>query len=174
MGTFFPNIQLKSLQAPAQISLSQVLKEGKNSPLNPSEDQAAIEDIKNEVSKLTNIVKDLSESKNHDLPSEVRPSPTSLGQRSSLENKESFLSYRNSYFSNPQTQDFLTNRVWPKTRILLALASRMYKENVISLEKRGKLKDLIIAADPRLQSALNEYYMNDNRALLYRNLISLI
>ncbi|CAI2371778.1 unnamed protein product [Moneuplotes crassus] len=139
-------------------------------------DPNEISDIKNEVTKLTEMVKGLSENKPQDNFSEFKPrqTPSNHDQRVDFDTSGSFFSYRNSHFSNPQTQDFLTNRVWPKTRILLALASRMYKENVITLEQRGKLKDLIIAADIRLQAALNEYYIDGNRAILYRNLVCLI
>lgn len=83
------------------------------------------------------------------------------------------MSYRNIYFANPQNQDLLTNRVWPKTRILLAIVSRMHKEKVIDLDQRGRLKDLILDSDPRLHQALNDYYIDNNRTNLYRNLINL-
>lgn len=143
------------------------------------------EGYNDEINKLSNMVKDLSEGVNNDS-NDRRLGPTTSGNslanlynlgapesRSRLETIEPFLTYKNSYFSNPQTQDLLTNRVWPKTRILLAIVSNMHKEKAINLDQRGKLKDLILDSDPRLHAALNEYYIDGNRNLLYRNLIRL-
>lgn len=103
-------------------------------------------------------------------------SANSMGgyERSRMDEMEPFGSSRGMYYSNSMNQDGLTNRVWPKTRMLLAIASRMYKEKVINLEQRGKLKDLILDSDRRLETALNEYYLDSDRNLLYQNLISLI
>ena len=148
------------------------------------EDSRKFDSYKDEINKLSNMVKDLS-GVGHSESNDKRLGPTTEGinyifysigkteNRGRLEIIEPFLTYRNSYFSNPQNQDLLTNRVWPKARILLAIASNMYKEKAINLDQRGKLKDLILDSDPRLHAALNQYYVDGNRNLLYRNLVSL-
>lgn len=121
--------------------------------------------LEQKINRLSDMVRDMSE----------RREPESFGvdQRANPDSIDPFLTTRNLYYTNADNQDMLTNRVWPKTRMLLAIVSRMYKEKVVNLDQRGKLKDLIIDSDPRLNAPLNDYYLDGNRNNLYRNLISL-
>ena len=141
------------------------------------EESKGSEEYKADIDKISGMAKDISEPQT-DLSNERGFfSNAQLGSsetQSPIANSvEPLMRYSNSFFSSPTCQDTLTNRVWPKSRILLAIASRMYKEKVINLETRGKLKDLIIVSDPRLEAALKDYYINGDRTQLYRNLISL-
>ena len=68
----------------------------------------------------------------------------------------------------------LTNKVWPKERILLAIASRMHKDKIIDLDERGTLKDMILDADPRLHAVLNDYYIDCDQNNLYRSIKMLL
>ena len=69
--------------------------------------------------------------------------------------------------------EFLTNHVWPKSRMLLAIVSRMYKEGKLDSISRGKLKDLIIDEDPRLLQSLQQYEMDGDRRVLYSSFLKL-
>ena len=62
------------------------------------------------------------------------------------------------FASDPQ--DFLTQQVWPRTRMLLAIVSRMHKEKILNLDQRGAVKDLILDSDQRLHTILNQYYLD--------------
>ena len=48
------------------------------------------------------------------------------------------------------TQGILTTHVWPKSRMLFAVVSKMSKEGVLNAKQRGVLKDLILDYDSRL------------------------
>jgi hypothetical protein len=52
--------------------------------------------------------------------------------------------------SNGHAQGLLTTHVWPKSRMLFAVVSKMSKEGVLNNKQRGILKDLILEYDPRL------------------------
>ena len=61
----------------------------------------------------------------------------------------------------------LTTHVWPKSRMLFAVVSKMSKEGVLTPEQRGILKDLILEYDSRLVSYLKEYDRLGNKDRLY-------
>jgi len=68
----------------------------------------------------------------------------------------------------------LTNQVWPKTRTLLSITSKMFREKMISHEQRGILKELVLDQNPNLYGYLSVYESNNNYKLLYENIIKLI
>jgi hypothetical protein len=49
--------------------------------------------------------------------------------------------------SNGHVQGMLTTHVWPKSRMLFAVVSKMSKEGVLNNKQRGILKDLILEYD---------------------------
>lgn len=51
-------------------------------------------------------------------------------------------------------QGILTTHVWPKSRMLFAVVSKMSKEGVLNAKQRGVLKDLILEYDSRLVGCL--------------------
>ena len=61
----------------------------------------------------------------------------------------------------------LTTHVWPKSRMLFAVVSKMSKEGVLTPEQRGILKDMILEYDSRLVSYLQEYDRLGNKDRLY-------
>ena len=61
----------------------------------------------------------------------------------------------------------LTTHVWPKSRMLFAVVSKMSKEGVLTPEQRGILKDKILECDPTLVSHLKEYDRIGNKDRLY-------
>lgn len=65
------------------------------------------------------------------------------------------------------TRLLLTKQVWPKSRMLFAVVSKMSKEGVLTSEQRGILKDLILAYDSRLVAILQEYDRIGNKERLY-------
>jgi len=65
----------------------------------------------------------------------------------------------------------LTTHVWPKSRMLFAVVSKMSKEGVLSAKERGVLKDLILDYDSRLISSLSEYESGGNKNKLYYNFL---
>jgi hypothetical protein len=67
----------------------------------------------------------------------------------------------------------LTYHVWPKSRMLLAIVSRMLKEGLLSPELKGRLKDLILDEDPKMLQCLQQYEMDGNRKLLYSSFLKL-
>ena len=75
----------------------------------------------------------------------------------------------------------LTNEVWvnnlliqPKSRTLLSIASKMYKENLITSKQKGILKELILDDNKNLGMFLSLYEMNNNYKILYDNIIKLV
>jgi hypothetical protein len=71
------------------------------------------------------------------------------------------------------TNELLTYHVWPKSRMLLAIVSRMLKEGLLSDEQKGKLKDLILDEDPKMLQCLQQYEMDGNRKVLYSSFLKL-
>jgi len=69
--------------------------------------------------------------------------------------------------------DFLTGHVWPKSRMLLAIVSKMSKEGLLNAQQKGVLKDLIIEDDPRIMQCLKQYEVDGNRKSLYKNCLHL-
>jgi len=61
----------------------------------------------------------------------------------------------------------LTTHVWPKSRMLFAVVSKMSKEGVLNTKQRGVLKDLILEYDSRLLAQLQEYDRIGNKEKLY-------
>lgn len=57
--------------------------------------------------------------------------------------------------------------MWPKSRMLFAVVSKMSKEGVLNTNQRGILKDMILEYDPRLVSVLQEYDRYGNKDRLY-------
>jgi len=82
-------------------------------------------------------------------------------------------------FDKPQAggigikSDFLTGHVWPKSRMLLAIVSKMSKEGLLNAQQKGVLKDLIIEDDPRIMQCLKQYEVDGNRKSLYKNCLHL-
>ena len=64
-------------------------------------------------------------------------------------------------------QGILTTHVWPKSRMLFAVVSKMSKEGVLNAKQRGVLKDLILEYDSRLVQCLQEYDRVGNKDRLY-------
>lgn len=64
----------------------------------------------------------------------------------------------------------LTKYVWPKSRTLLSIISKMYSEGYISNTSRGDLKDLIMDHDPLLIHILNEYEVSGDSEKLYQSI----
>lgn len=101
---------------------------------------------------------------------------TSFKEASSLRRPGSSSASQNrpaSSTSYKAAQGTLTTHVWPKSRMLLAIVSKMSKEGVLDCEQRGILKDLILDYDPRVMRCLQEYETGGNRDKLYENLLSL-
>ena len=73
--------------------------------------------------------------------------------------------------SNRSHTGILTGQVWPKSRMLFAIVSKMSKEGVLNSQQRGILKELILDYDSRLVQCLSEYDKYGNKDTLYRNLL---
>ena len=71
------------------------------------------------------------------------------------------------------SQQNLTTHVWPKSRMLFAIVSKMYVQGVVSEAERGILKDLILEHDGRLLSCLASYEAEGNRERLYQCFIDI-
>lgn len=69
--------------------------------------------------------------------------------------------------SSGQRSGALTTHVWPKSRMLFAVVSKMSKEGALNSKQRGVLKDLILESDSRLLQMLQEYESGGNRDKLY-------
>jgi len=67
----------------------------------------------------------------------------------------------------------LTGHVWPKSRMLLAIVSKMAKEGIINHQQRGLLKDLIIETDSRIINCLRQYELDGDRKKLYKDCLNL-
>jgi hypothetical protein len=52
--------------------------------------------------------------------------------------------------SSGQRYGVLTTHVWPKSRMLFAIVSKMSKEGMLNEQQRGVLKDLILDYDQRV------------------------
>ena len=57
--------------------------------------------------------------------------------------------------------------MWPKSRMLFAVVSKMSKEGVLNNRQRGILKDMILEYDSRLVACLQEYDRVGNKDRLY-------
>ena len=142
-----------------------------------SRGKSKIQDIEAKLDQLTTVVKDIaSRSPDVSLDRRAPMQNPSLGVSNSnrMDPRDPFLNTRSNFFTASQNQDKLTHNVWPKNRILLAIASRMHKEKFIDLEERGTLKDMIIAKDTRLHDILSDYYIDCDKNNLYRNIKMLI
>ena len=64
-------------------------------------------------------------------------------------------------------QNTLTTHVWPKSRMLFAIVSKMNKEGDIDELQRGILKDLILEGDQRILNCLDQYEADGQRDKLY-------
>jgi hypothetical protein len=67
----------------------------------------------------------------------------------------------------------LTSVVWPKSRTLLSLVSKMYNEKYINSEQRGILKEMIIDRNQVLTKYLNEYEISGDSLSLYQKIVKL-
>ena len=65
----------------------------------------------------------------------------------------------------------LTTQVWPKSRMLFAVVSKMSKEGLLNEAQRGVLKDMILDYDQRLLLSLQEYEAGGDRERLYYNFL---
>lgn len=74
---------------------------------------------------------------------------------------------------NQKTNLNLTSLVWPKSRTLLSIISKMYSEKYISAQQRGVLKEMIIDRDPTLSKYLNEYEITGDSLKMYQKIIDL-
>lgn len=64
----------------------------------------------------------------------------------------------------------LTTHVWPKSRMLFSIVSKMSKEGALSDYQRGVLKDLILEYDQRLINCLTLYEQEGDRERLYASM----
>ena len=64
----------------------------------------------------------------------------------------------------------LTTHVWPKSRMLFAIVSKMSKEGDIDEIQRGVLKDLILENDNRIMTCLANYEADGQRDRLYSSM----
>ena len=89
----------------------------------------------------------------------------------------SFRPSSSAYSMRPSSSGYragmLTTHVWPKSRMLFAIVSKMCKEGYLNEGQRGILKDFILDYDQRLMSCLQEYEIGGDRDKLYYNLISI-
>jgi hypothetical protein len=67
----------------------------------------------------------------------------------------------------------LTKYVWPKSRTLLSIVSKMFVENIIDEHQRGCLKELIMDHDERLIQILQDYEIGGDYLRLYECIRSL-
>jgi hypothetical protein len=67
----------------------------------------------------------------------------------------------------------LTSCVWPKSRTLLSIISKMYSEKYITSDQRSVLKEMIIDRDKTMTMYLNEYEISGDSIKLYQNIIKL-
>lgn len=70
-----------------------------------------------------------------------------------------------------RSQGRLTGQVWPKSRMLFAVVSKMSKEGLLSQNQRGILKDLILDYDSELISHLSEYDRLGDKEKLYNGFL---
>lgn len=68
----------------------------------------------------------------------------------------------------------LTQYVWPKSRTLLSIVSKMFSECHINVEQRGVLKDMILDHDKGLKNILNTYEITRDREWLYGSIIEAV
>ena len=67
----------------------------------------------------------------------------------------------------------LTSAVWPKSRTLLSIISKMYKENIINAEQRCALKEMVIDRDSNLYKILISYEVTGDSNKMYQNILKL-
>ena len=67
----------------------------------------------------------------------------------------------------------LTKNVWPKSKTLLSIVSKMFSECYIDENQRGILKELIMDYDEKLMHILNEYEESGDSVRLYDCIIRL-
>jgi hypothetical protein len=77
------------------------------------------------------------------------------------------------FLNNQKSNLSLTKFVWPKSRTLLSIISKMYAESYINAEQRGVLKELIMDYDKNILSILAEYEVNGNSYEMYQSIINL-
>ena len=65
----------------------------------------------------------------------------------------------------------LTTQVWPRSRLLFSVVSKMTKEGLLNVQQRGTLKDLILEYDNALAGFLQEYELSGDREKLYYNFV---
>eukprot|EP00743_Colponemidia_sp_Colp-15_P006566 GILK01007074.1.p1 GENE.GILK01007074.1~~GILK01007074.1.p1 ORF type:complete len:395 (-),score=45.81 GILK01007074.1:158-1309(-) len=68
------------------------------------------------------------------------------------------------------SEGHLTKDVWPTSRLLLAVVSRMFKEGLLDTTQRGHLKELILERDSRVLQCLREYEADGDRTKLFSTL----
>lgn len=69
--------------------------------------------------------------------------------------------------------ELLTNHVWPKSRMLLVIVSRLFKEGMLNHQQRGQLKELILEEDLSLLQCLQQYEADGDRRQLYSSFLKL-
>jgi hypothetical protein len=67
----------------------------------------------------------------------------------------------------------LTSCVWPKSRTLLSIISKMYSEKYITADQRSILKEMIIDRDKTLIMFLNDYEVSGDSLKMYEKIIQL-
>ena len=65
----------------------------------------------------------------------------------------------------------LTSCVWPKSRTLLSIISKMYLERYINSQQRSTLKEMVIDRDTSLTKHLNEYEVTGDSLKMYQKII---
>ena len=79
----------------------------------------------------------------------------------------------NNCVNNHRANRNLTNNVWPRSKTLLSIVSKMFLEYYINEEQRGLLKELIMDYDDKLMQILNEYEISGDCIRLYECIINL-
>jgi hypothetical protein len=69
--------------------------------------------------------------------------------------------------------EVLTHTVWPKSRMLLAIITRMFKEGMLDQASKGRLKDLILDENASLIASLQAYETDGDRRQLYSSFVKL-
>jgi hypothetical protein len=123
---------------------------------------------KNAQISFGNIKNSINASLEDSLPSSPTFCPNS---RRKAENKEKILNeaefYNKEVIGNNKLNINLTKYVWPKSRTLLSIISKMFIENYINEKQRGTLKELIMDHDERLLQILHDYEISGNCKKLY-------
>ena len=98
--------------------------------------------------------------------------PFQLGHQISSDRSAAAALGRNTFSDMPMSAG-LTTHVWPKSRMLFAIVSKMSKEGVVNDKQRGILKDLILEHDPRMLGCLANYEAQGDRDKLYGHFIEI-